>query len=131
MADIYRCPACQGALNPEHAILLVSQIGKTRTLIGFHPEPGNYELYLSPDAQVEPGQPAEFLCPICHTDLKTAEDDKLCMVLRDSHGQVEKVMFSRKAGERATFVISGTGTVQALGEASDKFSYLQMRGVFR
>ena len=105
----YRCPACDTTLNPHEAIMVVADWGGRRLLMGFHPEPGNYEVFLPPDVQVVPRAAWEFYCPVCHANLAVEDGDDLCHLDLDEDGVRKKVVFSRIAGEHATFLLGADG----------------------
>ena len=44
----YFCPHCDAGLNPDETIILVAEHDKLRSLIGLHPQPGNYQAYFPP-----------------------------------------------------------------------------------
>ena len=71
MSWSYACPWCGAMLNPDKTIILTAAQGDRRVLIGFHPEPGNYELFLPPDVTIEEGDHWDFFCPVCRENLVT------------------------------------------------------------
>ena len=100
----YSCPKCRAMLNPDETIILVASRQDARHLIGFHPEPGNYEIHIPPGVEMKEGTKWDFICPVCHESLKTEEGSNLCAVsLRDGTTH-SKVLFSCVAGEQMTFV---------------------------
>ncbi len=105
----YGCPSCGATLNPRETIVLVGEHADTRVLVGFHPQPGNYDTYLPKGVTAEPGTRWAFHCPLCQADLAVPEDDDLCAVELRTGGEVKRVLFSRVAGDRATFVFSPEG----------------------
>jgi hypothetical protein len=110
-------------LNPEATIILVAARGEHRVLAGFHPEPGNYEVHFPPEITIEKGDRWSFSCPVCHVDLVSAKNENLC-VLDLREGEEDKcVLFSRIAGEHATYVVAGE-TVEEHGE--DALSYYEL-----
>lgn len=121
----YSCPACKASLNPRDYIILVGNPSgsEQRVLIGFHPQPGNYELHLPPGAEPEQGQRWDFRCPVCHQDLTAAGDDKLCALdMLDEQGEQRQVLFSRIAGDRATFVVADRRIEQQFGERAQEYA---------
>jgi hypothetical protein len=92
-------------LNPNQTLILLAEHDDKRILVGFHPEPGNYEVYFPPGSELSEGQIWSFFCPVCRKDLKTAEDDNLCAVLMLEPTISRRVLFSRVAGEQATYVL--------------------------
>jgi hypothetical protein len=118
----YFCPHCGAGLNPDETVVLVGEHRDTRTLVGFHPQPGNYKAYLPPGIGVEPGTTWDFHCPVCQASLVTEVSERLCaldMYLGDSK---HRVYFSRVAGEQATFVVSAEGLMERHGRDADRHS---------
>lgn len=103
----YTCPFCGALLNPERAVILVGGQGDQRVLIGFHPEPGNYELFLPPEATLREGDHWDFFCPVCREDLVNGQLGELVELRLRSGDAEDRVFFSRIAGEHATFILSG------------------------
>ena len=101
----YCCPRCKTALNPDRSVILAAAHGDTRVLIGFHPKPGNYEVYLPPNVRTEEGSRWDFYCPVCQANLTAAEDDNLCELELWADKKPLRLFFSRVAGEHATFVV--------------------------
>lgn len=106
MSWTYSCPKCRANLNPDRTIILTASHGGRKILIGFHPEPGNYELHLPPDTEVEEGARWDFFCPVCQQDLVSADNENLCELLMLEEGTQRQVLFSRIAGEKVTFVVA-------------------------
>jgi len=102
-------------------VVLVGLFGGAQMLLGFHPEPGNYALYLPPGAELEHGVMWTFHCPVCHGSLVSDLNDNLCALDLDEDGAKKRVLFSRIAGEHATYVISGENVAAALGEDQDAY----------
>ena len=105
MSWSYSCPKCGVNLNPDRAIILIGSYEEKRVLIGFNPQPGNYEIYLPPGIDVPPGSRWGFSCPVCHESLTSEETDNLCVLKMEEGGDRHKVLFSRIAGEQVTFVV--------------------------
>lgn len=118
----YLCPHCGAMLNPDETVILIGQHGDTRILLGFHPEPGTYRAYLPPGADVVEGTTWDFSCPLCHASLGTDVAPELCALDVLTSGQRLRVYFSRKAGERATFVVTAEGLVKRFGDHSERHS---------
>ena len=115
MSWTYSCPWCGAMLNPDSTIVLMAARGDKRLLIGFHPEPGNYEIYLPPDATLKEGEHWDFFCPVCHENLVNGEINSLCELRMTADGKDQRVFFSRIAGEHATFLLSGRQVEAKLG----------------
>lgn len=116
----YRCPACDATLNPHNAIVLVAGWGGRQVLMGFHPEPGNYQVFLPPEVQIVPRSSWDFLCPVCHADLAVEAGADFCALDLDAGGERKRVLFSRVAGERATFLFSGADLEATHGPDGDE-----------
>lgn len=117
----YSCPHCQAMLNPGEIIILVARRGPMSMLVGLHPEPGNYEVYLPPGAEVERGSAWEFCCPVCHRSLATGDHEHLCRIDMSTGEEQRQVFFSRVAGDQATFVVGTRGVEQTLGADADQY----------
>lgn len=124
MSKDYRCPRCEATLNPDRSVILVAAHAETRALIGFHPEPGNYEVYLPPGIQVEEGSRWLFSCPLCQADLTAAENEDLCHLQVVEGETTSRVLFSRIAGEQATFIVGEDRVEQTHGDDSVRFDPL-------
>ena len=126
MRWIYSCPHCRAGLNPDETIILVGVCGRIRSLVGLHPQPGNYEIYTGADSEINQGEQWDFLCPLCHHSLATEDDTTLCALDLEVKGKRRQVVFSSIAGEKATFVVSKTGIEERHGEhAEDRIPHLE------
>jgi len=96
-------------------VLLAMRAGST-LLIGFNTEPGNYEIYLPAGIKIEPGTVWDFHCPVCRASLKHAQHENLAELALDEKGQRKRLLFSRVAGEHATYVITESEQATSLGE---------------
>jgi len=105
MSRDYHCPMCQAALNPDRSVILLATHDDTRALIGFHPQPGQYEIFLPPGVQADAGSRWNFACPVCQADLTAEENKDLCQLELWADGERSRLLFSRVAGEQATFVM--------------------------
>jgi len=117
----YSCPKCEAMLNPGCAIVLVASHNKDRCLIGLHPQPGKYEIYLPPSVHTVDGDHWAFACPMCHEDLRTDEDENLCELTLRIDGDALRILFSRVAGEHATFIMHGRVIRERYGEDSSRY----------
>ena len=124
MSKDYRCPRCEATLNPDRSVILIAVHAETRALVGFHPEPGNYEVYLPPGVQVEKGSRWLFSCPLCHADLTAEENEDLCQLVLADGEETARVLFSRIAGEQATFLVGGDRVQATHGPDTDRFDPL-------
>jgi hypothetical protein len=109
MRWIYACPQCDAMLNPDETVVLIGECGPHRVLMGFHPEPGNYRVYLQPGFELAEGSLWEFFCPVCSQSLMMEYAPGLCALDVATQGVRHRLFFSRIAGEHATFVITAEG----------------------
>ncbi len=121
MRWIYACPQCDAMLNPGEMVVLIGECGPHRVLIGFHPEPGNYQAYLPPGLELEEGSLWSFYCPVCSRSLAMECAPELCALDLATQGVRHRLFFSRTAGEHATFVISAEG-LESHGPDADRHS---------
>ena len=112
----YSCPHCQVNLNPAGTIVLVAE----RLMVGFHQQPGNYQMYLPPGFTATPGERWTLLCPSCHTDLVTDLSEDLCALDVCCGPDSHRVYFSRVVGEQATFVVTAEGLLNDHGIHTDR-----------
>jgi len=127
MSWTYRCPKCKATLSPDSSIILCAKQGTRRILIGFHPEPGNYESYLPPDAEIQDGDAWDFFCPVCNASLACEDNENLCMLDALVEGRESNVLFSRIAGEKVTFVVSDRKVQQQHGKDVDHYIHHLMK----
>jgi hypothetical protein len=118
----FYCPKCGAAVNPGGIITLIASRGSIVFLIGFNPEPGNYDVYLPFGFALPPGTEWSFACPVCRADLRNADHDKLCDLVLMVGNERRRLLFSRIAGERATYVLRGeSDKIEALGDHADRY----------
>ena len=118
----YCCPSCKAMLNPDRVIMLTAACKDTRILIGLHPTPGKYEVYLPPEVTAEAGTKWDFSCPVCQGNLRTEEDKNLCeLQLSVDEGPV-RILFSRVAGEHATFVLYADQPRERFGKDAVRYA---------
>jgi len=117
----YECPLCGADVNPAGPVTLVAVREGVRTLFGFHPEPGNYENYMPEGMPYIPGERWDFLCPVCHGDLRCANHETLCELIQKIGPTRLRLLFSRVAGERATYVISEKAETTSMGQDADRY----------
>ena len=121
MSWIYSCPSCKAVLNPHDTLVLVAHKEHLRLLIGLHPQPGNYQIFVPPGVEIESGSRWDFLCPACHYDLGTDFASDLCAVDVRTENQDHRIFFSRVAGEHATFVVGPGGLAETHGTEADTY----------
>ena len=103
----YNCPKCTAILNPDKQIILLGRHKGRDILLALHPEPGNYEVTIPYNAEINEGEFWEFFCPVCHETTTLAEEPSLATLdMTDGKGEWHQVVFSRIAGEHATFIIT-------------------------
>ncbi len=113
MKRTYTCPACKAVLNPEHAIILRASEADRELLLGLHPEPGCYDIYLPSGAELSEGGLWRLTCPVCGADLQVRQGGNICLVHMQEAGERKRVYFSRVAGEHVTFVVNAKGEIEA------------------
>jgi len=117
----YSCPHCHAVLNPDQSIILLAEHDELRCLVGLHPQPGNYEVYLPPEVEMPAGTRWAFSCPLCRQPLTTEISADLCAIDMTIGGDPHRVYFSRIAGEEATFVVSAEGLLTDHGVHTDRY----------
>jgi len=118
---IYSCPHCHAVLNPDQSIILLAEHDERPCLVGLHPQPGNYEVYLPPEVEMPAGTRWAFSCPLCRQPLTTGLSEDLCALDMTSGGDPHRVYFSRIAGEEATFVVSAEGLLTDHGVHTGRY----------
>ncbi len=116
MERTYTCPSCKGVLNPENAVMLRASDEGRQMLLGLHPEPGNYELFIPDGSELPPGSVWSLGCPVCGADLRLGANGELCLVHMQEGGEDKQVWFSPKAGLKLTFVVNADGEVERFGD---------------
>jgi hypothetical protein len=118
----FYCPKCGAAVNPAGIVTLIASRGSVVFMIGFNPEPGNYDLYLPFGFALPPGTEWTFSCPVCRADLRSADHQQLCELTLTVGNERRRLLFSRIAGERATYVLRGEGnSIEAHGDHADRY----------
>lgn len=128
MKTDYRCPHCQSYLVCDNHLILTikSENGEKQGLLLMSINLGDYSHVNHPTLQFEAGEAVDFLCPVCHANLKVPEiNDKLIrLIMLDEDGKRYDVFFSRIAGEHSTFRIDQENIIEQYGEdASGYHSY--------
>lgn len=127
MNSVYACPKCQSVLSPGDRIVLVGSRGSDRVLVSFHPQPGNYDVWLPPGVEVQQGDVWTFFCPLCCSDLTSPDNDKLCALELLTNDLPRQVLFSRVAGERATFIVNPTTIEYRHGTDAERYVEQEMQ----
>jgi len=118
----YACPKCKTMLNPGDTIALAMGTGEERFLVGLHPQPGKYEVFLPPNVRTENGSRWEFSCPLCSAALVTEDDENLCGLDLMVDGSRLRVLFSCIAGEHATFIMHEDLVRERHGQDAARYS---------
>ena len=123
MEITYLCPHCKAALNAgEYIILSAKTKHKTAGMILLHEEIGNYTSEHSATLVVETGDIVDLFCPVCQTNLETAEGKNFASYLRiDESGNESKIIISRMYGEKVTFKIEEGKSTESYGENAKKY----------
>lgn len=120
----YSCPKCTAILNPGRSIVLLGHHEGCDTLLAFHPEPGNYEVAVPYNMSINQHEVWAFSCPVCHQSLDLDDEERLAgLDMTDGMGNWHKVIFSRIAGEQATFIIGKGPEAQVVKHGQDKAKY--------
>jgi len=118
----YHCRRCNSMLNPGGIVTLVAMKGGTQLLVGFHPEPGNYEMYTPPGVDFVHGDRWSFHCPVCHGSAASDRHANLCELIQYEDGVGKTLLFSRIAGERATYVVRDDDRPARHGPDHDRYN---------
>ncbi|MFH1320216.1 MAG: hypothetical protein ABII90_06120 [Bacteroidota bacterium] len=104
----YLCPKCKGHLNVGSSIIFsTSNKRQKKGLILLNPTIGDYTYEHHDNYIFEEGEMIEFFCPICQAELKSAKNHNFASIIMIDHGNIEyEILFSRKAGEKSTYVLS-------------------------
>ena len=124
----YKCPKCKSLLNIGNKIVFSVKVkSENKGLIMFDKELGNYQVKKHDLIQYKKGEMVGFYCPICHENLAANDvNANLARVLMvDDDGDEHIVLFSKIAGEQATYKLSGS-ELKAFGE--DKHKYMNHFG---
>ena len=129
----YLCPKCKGHLNVgDHVVLTTKNNRKKKGVILLSPDVGSYSYIHHSAYGFQDGELVEFHCPICQKDLQSSSNPDFVSIIMVDHNNMEyKVMFSRKVGEKSTYVVSNDDVVEMFGEdavgledAFDEYDYL-------
>lgn len=117
----YCCPKCKTNLNPGTAIILKASCCGNHCLIGMNPQPGKYDIYLPPKVTCQDGSIWDFYCPMCQENLKNDEDAKLAELELVLEGDNLRILFSRVAGEHATFIMHEAMLKERYGKDAENY----------
>ncbi len=118
----YSCPKCSAALNPDRSVILRMSHDDVDCLVGIHPQPGKYEVYLPPEVTTEEGTAWDFSCPMCSETLRSKEEPNLCELRLTVDGDDVRIFFSRIAGEHATFICHEDQPCEEYGPDAGKYA---------
>jgi hypothetical protein len=122
----YACPKCGATLNPREDVVLIAARERIKVLLQFHPRPGDYQLHKPDDLELVPGDAWNFFCPVCRENLAVEGNEGFCAIDQRAEGRRRRVVFSRVAGERATFIFSSSGLEEHHGvDASDYLQFME------
>ncbi|MCP4677312.1 MAG: hypothetical protein GY854_17720 [Deltaproteobacteria bacterium] len=116
MAWTYSCPICESVVNPDETVTLLGSRQDVTILLGFHPQPGNYTIYLPPGCDMRRGDDWEFYCPVCRQNLRANEHQNLCALKVWQGSARRKILFSRVVGERATYLVRDKSLEESYGK---------------
>lgn len=126
MKTDFICPKCSNLLNVgDNVVFSTRNKAKMEGLILLHPEMGNYALVKHPSFEIREGEILEFRCPYCGEILQSERHENLARIaIRDEHGNMGEVHFSRIAGQHCTYMIIGENMEIFGKDASDYYDFL-------
>ncbi|MBN1251109.1 MAG: hypothetical protein JXR51_16565 [Bacteroidales bacterium] len=119
----YLCPKCKSFLNIGNKIVLSVKVkNEQKGLMLFEKELGNYQIKKHDLVEYKKGELLGFYCPICHENLALDDvnSNLAKIIMLDENNKEYDVIFSKVAGEHATFKISNN-EIEAYGEDSHKY----------
>ena len=121
MENNYYCPKCSGNLNIGGYIVLTAKSEDEKgSIMFFQKDLGDYKVLKHPDSLIRTGNHFEFFCPVCSENLSSGNENLAEVLMKDSDGDVYKILFSEIMGEKATYKIKGSD-VQPFGSDSRKY----------
>ncbi len=123
----YSCPRCKGTLNPDRSVILRMTREGVDCLVGLHPQPGKYEVYLPPGVTTDDGTCWDFACPLCDDALMTKAEPNLCELELAVEDENVRILFSRIAGEHATFIMYDDRSEERFGDDAGRYRPEQKR----
>lgn len=131
MRFTYLCPHCHAHLNPrEDTIALMATREGQRGLVMFDSTPGSYEVHSPQGLQINEGDIWVFSCPVCAEELTVPHNRTLARITLHAPLGEHAVVFSRIAGEKATFVANAEGALEAYGEHRSLYERLPWLKLF-
>ncbi len=133
MQKFYSCPNCKGHLKVgEYIIFGVRNQKQEGGLLLLHPRIGNYDSIKHPSFDCKMGEALEFFCPICSASLESKIDKNLVhVIMTDKDKKEYDIYFSRIAGEKSTYKVSGDAEVMAAGEHSHRYTCFKIPDKFK
>ena len=127
MDNHFLCPHCRGHLRVgEYIIFKIRNTMREKGLLLLHPEVGNYTSMKHPHFKFQEGERIDFFCPLCMQSLDADIDENLVHVIMvDKLKNEHEIYFSRIAGEKSTYRISGEGVMET-GEHSYRYTYFKL-----
>ena len=121
----YLCPKCKGHLNTGGNVVFSTQNPRNaKGLILLLPNLGGYSHQHHKDYHLQKGDMIEFACPLCLTDLKSKNNSNFVSIIMIDHDNIEyEVLFSRKVGEKSTYVVA-KDNIETFGEDALNFDDL-------
>lgn len=128
----FLCPKCQGHLRVgEHIIFKVKNTKKQTGILLLSPLIGNYSSVKHPEFVFAAGEQLDFYCPLCNVSLKSDIHENLDRVMmKDEHGDLYEVYFSKIAGEHTTYATTGD-KLHIEGEHAGKYTYFKVGDKFK
>ncbi len=105
----YLCPKCKGQLEVGGNIIFSVKTEKgNQGLILLKPEIGDYTVITNPTFKFKKGESVEFFCPVCHQKLSSEINGNLIEILMiDENKKEHRIIFSKIAGEKSSYKITG------------------------
>jgi len=119
----YLCPTCKGHLNAGGKVIFTARNTRNKKgLVLLSPSIGTYDYEHHDNLIFIKGKMVDFYCPICAADLASDKNDQYAgIIMVDHNNQEYEILFSRKSGERSTYVVAKDEGVEMFGE--DALSY--------
>ncbi len=128
----YKCPHCNGYIDLKGCVLFsVKTPDQQYGLLSLHTELGNYGVEKNPGFDYNEGDQLDFYCPICHAELSSGRHKSLIKIIMvDEQGRDFEILFSRVAGKKSTFKITGE-TMEIFGDDSAEYlDYINLSMIF-
>ncbi len=118
----YKCPHCNGFIAIDGGVMFSVRTPDFKVgLISLHSDLGNYSVNKHPHFDYNEGDPLDFYCPICHTELGSDVHKNLAKIIMiDENNNHFDILFSKVAGNKSTFKIVGE-TMEIFGDDSAEY----------